>query len=57
MSFAITVNSTRGQGLHVIAFKIYALEGRIYEMIAATRLEDRDDPTVVAFMNALRIIR
>jgi hypothetical protein len=57
MSFALTVNSTRGQGVHVIAFKIYALEGRIYELMAETRLEDRDDPTVVAFMNALRIIR
>ena len=29
VSFAITVNSNRGQGLHVIALKIYALDGRL----------------------------
>ena len=57
VSFAITVNSNRGQGPHVLAFKVYALDGRLYEMLAATRLEDRGDPTVAAFMNALRINR
>jgi hypothetical protein len=57
LSFAMTVNSNRGQGVHVIAFKVYALGGRLYEMMAETRIEDRDDPTVAAFMNSLRVLR
>lgn len=57
ISFAMTVNSNRGQGVHVIAVKVYGLDGRLYEMLAATRIEDRDDPTVAAFMNSLRVNR
>lgn len=57
VSFSMTVNSERGQGQHVIAVKIYALDGRLYEMLAATRTEDRSDPTVVAFMNSFQAVR
>jgi hypothetical protein len=57
ISFAMTVNSNRGQGVHKIAVKLYALDGRLYEMLSATRVEDRNDPTVAAFMNSLQIIR
>lgn len=57
VSFALTVDSNRGQGQHVVAMKVYAYEGRLYEMLAATRTEDRNDPTVAAFMNSLRIVR
>ena len=45
------------QGVHVIAVKLYALGGRLYEMLSETRVEDRNDPTVVAFMNSLQVIR
>jgi hypothetical protein len=57
MSFVMTVNSTRGQGVHVIAVRIYGLGSRLYEMLAETRAEDQDDATVTAFMNSLRVIR
>lgn len=57
LAFAMTVNSNRGQGQHVIAVKVYAYEGRLYELLAATRTEDRNDPTVAAFMNSLQIVR
>ncbi len=57
ISFAMTVNSNRGQGEHTIAVKIYGLDARLYEMVAMTRVEDRDDPTIAAFMNSLRVIR
>jgi len=57
LSLSMAVNSNRGQGVHVIAVKVYALEGRLYEMLSATREEDRNDPTVAAFMNSLRIVR
>ncbi|MDB5577160.1 MAG: hypothetical protein JWR80_2336 [Bradyrhizobium sp.] len=53
----MTVNSNRGQGQHVIAVRVYAFEGRLYEMRAATRTEDRNDPPVAAFMNSLQIAR
>lgn len=56
IAFDMTVNSNRGQGVHVIAVRLYGLGGRLYEQLAATRLEDRDDPTVVAFLNSLRIL-
>lgn len=57
LAFAMTVNSNRGQGQHVIAVRVYAYEGRLYELLAATRTEDRNDPTVAAFMNSLQIVR
>lgn len=57
IAFEMTVNSNRGQGVHVIAVRLYGLGGRLYEQLAATRLEDRDDPTVAAVMNSLRIER
>lgn len=57
ISFAMTVDSNRGQGPHVIAVKLYAFDGRLYEMLSATRVEDRNDPTVAAFMNSLQVVR
>ena len=57
LSFAFTVNSNRNQGQHTIAFRVYALGGRLYEMMAVTKADDRDNPVVVAFMNSLRINR
>jgi hypothetical protein len=57
ISFSMIVNSERGQGQHVVAMKLYTLDGRLYEMLSATRTEDRNDPTVVAFMNSFRAIR
>jgi hypothetical protein len=57
IEFEMTVNSNRGQGQHVIAVRLYGLEGRLYELLAATRVEDRNDPTVAAVMNSLRIIK
>ncbi len=57
LSFSFTVNSRINQGPHTIAFKLYALDGRLYEMLAETRVEDRDNPVVAAFMNSLRINR
>lgn len=57
ISFSMTVNTNRGQGVHEMAVKIYGLGERLYEMLAMTRVEDRNDPTVAAFMNSLRINR
>lgn len=57
LSFSTIINSANNQGLHTIAFRIYALDGRLYEMLAETRTEDRDNPVVAAFMNSLRINR
>jgi hypothetical protein len=57
VAFSMTVNSNRGFGPHTIAMRVYAMDGRLYEMLAATRVEDRGDPTVTAFMNSLRILR
>lgn len=57
VAFSMTVNSNRGYGPHTIAMRVYAMGGRLYEMLAATRVEDRDDPTVTAFMDSLRILR
>jgi hypothetical protein len=57
VAFAMTVASNRGYGPHTIAMRVYAMDGRLYEMLAATRVEDRDDPTVRAFMDSLRILR
>lgn len=57
LAFSFTVNSRNNQGPHTITCRIYALDGRLYEMLAATRAEDRDNPVVAAFMNSLRINR
>jgi hypothetical protein len=57
VAFAMTVNSNRGYGPHTIAMRVYAMGGRLYEMLAATRVEDRNDPTVTAFMDSLRVLR
>jgi|GEM_PF-7046747 len=57
VAFSMTVNSNRGYGPHVIAMRVYAMDGRLYEMLAATRVEDRNDPTVIAFLDSLRILR
>lgn len=57
VAFSMTVASNRGFGPHTIAMRVYAMGGRLYEMLAATRVEDRNDPTVVAFLDSLRILR
>jgi hypothetical protein len=57
IAFDMTINSNRGQGQHVVAMRIYAMGGRLYELQAATRTEDRNDPTVTAFMNSLQVMR
>lgn len=57
VAFSMTVNYNRGQGPHTIAFRVYVLDGRLYEMQAATRAEDRNDPAVAAFMDSRRIVR
>lgn len=57
VAFSMTVNSNRGYGPHTIAFRVFALDGRLYEMLAATRVEDRNDPTIASFFDSLRIIR
>lgn len=57
VAFSMTVASNRGYGPHTIAMRVYAMGGRLYEMLAATRVEDRDDPTVTEFLNSLRVLR
>ena len=54
---SMTIASNRGYGPHAIAMRVYAMGGPLYEMLAATRVEDRDDPTVTAFLNSLRVLR
>ena len=57
VAFSMTVASNRGFGPHTIAMRVYAMDGRLYEMLAATRVEDRNDPTVIAFLDSLRSLR
>ena len=57
ISFSFTVNSANNQGPHTIAFRVYALGGRLYEMLAETKADDTGNPVVAAFMNSLRINR
>jgi hypothetical protein len=41
----------------VTSVRIYAVESRLYEMLAMTTADQQDGPTVRAFMNSLYVVR
>jgi hypothetical protein len=52
-SFTLTLD----HGRHVLLTKAYYVDRRLYEMMALVTPDQQASPTVVAFMNSLRILR